>query len=312
MASEQAQGGATAGAPGKGEMLLAGTQSEVDAPRAQEQSRPMTSPAADRVFSGSVADVYDRYLVPLIFEPYAQHIASRVAKRDPRRVLEVAAGTGVATRALALALPSRTVIVATDLNQPMLDRALAVGTERPVEFRQADAQQLPFEDRAFDVVVCQFGVMFFPGKQLAFAEARRVLAPGGALLFSVWDRIEENEFADEVTAALADQFPEAPPAFLARTPHGYHQPDVIARDLGRGGFQERMAFETLTSRSRAASPEIPAIAYCLGTPLRDEIEARGAGSLARATRACADAIAGRFGSETVEGKIQACVIAADA
>jgi len=158
-------------------------------------------------------------------------------------------------------------------------------------FRQADAQELPFEDGAFDVVVCQFGVMFFPGKHLAFAEARRVLAPGGALVFSVWDRIEENEFADVVTAALVDRFPEAPPPFLARTPHGYHQPDVIARDLGRGGFRKGMAFETLTSRSRAASPEIPAIAYCQGTPLRDEIEVRGAGSLARATRACADAIA---------------------
>jgi ubiquinone/menaquinone biosynthesis C-methylase UbiE len=136
-------------------------------------------------------------------------------------VLEIAAGTGVVTRALASVLPDSVSIVATDLNQPMLDHASAVGTKRVVKWRQADAVQLPFEDRTFDAVVCQFGVMFFSEKSRAYSEARRVLRPGGVFIFNVWDRIEENEFADTVTAALELLFPEDPPHFLARTPHGY-------------------------------------------------------------------------------------------
>ena len=136
-------------------------------------------------------------------------------------MLEIAAGTGVVTRRLASALPESVAIVATDLNQGMLDQAAAAGTSRPVEWRRADAAQLPFPDKAFDAVVCQFGVMFFPDKARAFAEARRVLCPGGVFLFNVWDRIEENEFADVITAELATLYPADPPRFLARTPHGY-------------------------------------------------------------------------------------------
>jgi SAM-dependent methyltransferase len=234
----------------------------------------MGTVSSDKVFAGSIPDIYDRFLVPLIFDPYAIDLACRVASWRPARVLEVAAGTGVATRAMAAALPLGTAIVATDLNQPMLDRAAAVGTQQPVQWRRADAMQLPFDDARFDVVVCQFGVMFFPDKARAFAEARRVLAPGGALLFNGWDRIEHNEFADHVTRALARLFPADPPAFLARTPHGYHDRDAIERDLRLGGFTATPAFETVASRSRAASPHVPAVAYCQGTPLRNEIEAR--------------------------------------
>src|SRR5438105_15926731 len=157
---------------------------------------------SDKVFSGSIATLYDTYLVPLIFEPYAADLAKRLASRSVTRVLEIAAGTGVVTRALVSALPPNVSIVATDLNQPMLDHAAALGTKRPVEWRQADAMQLPFRNGTFDAVVCQFGVMFFPEKAKAFSEARRVLRPGGLFIFNVWDRITENEFADAVTTAL--------------------------------------------------------------------------------------------------------------
>src|SRR5271169_5386871 len=162
----------------------------------------MPAHSTDKVFAGSIPEVYDTYLVPLIFEPYARDLARRLMARCPRTVLEIAAGTGVVTRALATLLLSSVELVATDLNQPMLDRASSVGTCRPVEWRQADAMALPFADGRFDAVVCQFGAMFFPDRPRAFAQARRVLAPGGALLFSVWDRIEENEFAATVTEAL--------------------------------------------------------------------------------------------------------------
>jgi SAM-dependent methyltransferase len=272
----------------------------------------VASPDSDKVFAGSIPKLYDTYLVPLIFEPYAPNLANRLRSRSLSRVLEIAAGTGVVTRALASVLPESVSIVATDLNQAMLDQAAAVGTKRAVEWRQADAMQLPFGDATFDAVVCQFGVMFFPQKSKAFSEARRVLRPGGAFIFNVWDRIAENEFADTVTSALESLFPKDPPRFLARTPHGYHDRRSIERDLAGGGFVAAPRIDTLAARSRAASPRIPAIAYCQGTPLRNEIESRDASRLGEATDVAAAAIAKRFGHGAVDGKIQAHIVSIEA
>jgi SAM-dependent methyltransferase len=226
----------------------------------------------DHAFSDSLPVLYDTHMVPLLFEPYAADLAARLRTRSLADVLEVAAGSGVVTRALAATLPASVRIVATDLNPPRRERAAAVRTARTVEWRQADAMALPFADGSFDAVVCQFGAMFFPDKPHAFAEARRVLQPGGVFLFSVWDRIEENEFADVVTEALAAMFPDDPPQFLARTPHGYHHRAVIEADLAAGGFRTPL-ISTIAARSVAASPHIPAVAYCHGTPLRHEIQA---------------------------------------
>ena len=262
----------------------------------------------DKVFTGSIPKLYDTYLVPLIFEPYAADLVNRLSSRSLSRVLEIAAGTGVVTRALASMLPDSVSIVATDLNQPMLDHASALGTKRAVEWRQADAMQLPFQDGAFDAVVCQFGVMFFPEKSRAYSEARRVLRLGGVFIFNVWDRMEENEFADAVTTALETLFPEDPPRFLARTPHGYHDHRIIERDLADGGFVASSRIDTVAARSRAASSRVPAVAYCQGTPLRNEIETRDASRLGEATDIAAEAIARRFGRSAVDGKIQAHVV----
>ena len=267
----------------------------------------MSSPEIDKVFTGSIPKIYEEYLVPLIFEPYAADLANRVATRSLARMLEIAAGTGIVTRKLASVLPESVSIVATDLNQAMLDLASEVGTRRPVEWRQADAMQLPFEDSVFDAVVCQFGVMFFPDKSKAFAEARRVLRSGGILVFNVWDRIEENEFAHVVSAGLETLFPEDPPRFLPRTPYGYHDLAAIAGDLTNGGFSLLPRIDTVAARSQATSARLPAIAFCQGTPLRSEIEARGK-SLDQATDVAAEAIAQRFGPGPVDGKIQAHVV----
>lgn len=269
--------------------------------------------SSDKDFIGSIPQLYETHLVPLIFEPYATDFASRIAQRPATmtRVLEIAAGTGVLTRALAAALPEHVSIVATDLNQPMLDRAATLGTPRPVDWRQADALNLPFDDATFDAVVCQFGVMFFPDKARAFAEARRVLRTGGVFMFSVWDRIEENEFADIVTMALASMFPDDPPRFLARTPHGYYDRRIIERDLAAGGFTASPHISTVAARSRAASCRIPAIAYCQGTPLSNEIEARNPARVGEAVDMAAEAIAQRFGAADVDGKIQAHIVAVE-
>lgn len=268
----------------------------------------MNSTDGDRAFGGSIPQLYERYLVPLIFEPYAVDIAARVTRHRPSRVLEMAAGTGVVTRQLARSLAPDTSIIATDLNQAMLDQAATMSIARAVEWRQADAMQLPYADASFDMVVCQFGVMFLPDKGKAFAEARRVLQPGGHLIFNVWDRIEDNEFADTVIQALRDPFPDDPPRFLARTPHGYHDTALIARDLNAGGFGAAPEFATVTARSRAESAHVVAIAYCQGTPLRGEIEARATPALAEVTEVAAAALTRQFGGGAVDGKIQAHVV----
>lgn len=264
----------------------------------------------DKVFTGSIPENYDRYLVPLIFEEFAADIAQRAASLSPRLVLETAAGSGVVTRALTRRLSQDASYIATDLNQPMLDLAATrqVADVR-VKWRKADALALPFEDNAFDVVLCQFGVMFFPNRQAGYREARRVLKPGGRLLFNVWDRIEENVFANDVTNALAEIFPNDPPRFLARTPHGYHDTVLIRSELEKAGFSN-LVIETKTAQSRASSPRLPAIAYCKGTPLRTEIEARDTGKLEAATDHAAAVIANKHGRDEVAAKIQAHVIAA--
>lgn len=268
----------------------------------------MTNPQADKVFSSSISKLYEEHLVPMIFEPYAANLAQRLVPRKLNWVLEIAAGTGVVTRHLASLLPEHVSIIATDLNQPMLDLAARVGTARPVQWRQADALQLPFADHSFDAVLCQFGVMFFPDKIKAYAEARRVLRSGGVLLFNVWDRIEENEFAAVITSALEAVFPDDPPRFMARTPHGYYDVATIQRDLRSAGFAATPLIETIAARSTAVSARIPALAYCQGTPLRNEIEARDKSRLEQATDIAENALAKRFGRRPVTGKIQAHVI----
>ena len=264
---------------------------------------------ADSVFTGSIPQLYDRYLVPLIFEPYAVDLCRRVLECQPATVLELAAGTGVVTRHLARALPAETRIIATDLNQAMLDQATSVGTARPVEWRQADAMQLPFADASMDAVACQFGVMFFPDKAKAFAEARRVLRPGGTLLFNVWDNIKENDLVATVCEALDTLFPQNPPRFMHRGPHGYADKAQILRDLAAGGFREPRVL-TVAERSKAPSASEPVIGYCQGSPLRVEIEAHGPDALALATEAATAAVAARFGPGPVEGRIQAHVVVA--
>jgi SAM-dependent methyltransferase len=170
---------------------------------------------------------------------------------------------------------------------------------------------LPFADRSFDVVVCQFGVMFFPDRQKAYREARRVLKEGGHFIFSVWDALEQNEFADLTAAAVADMFPDDPPGFLARTPHGYHDERVIIADVHAAGFAN-VTVETVTRRSRAPTCRDPAIGFCQGSPLRSEIEARGKDRLEEATDAAAERISATFGAGPVDGMIQAHVITASA
>jgi ubiquinone/menaquinone biosynthesis C-methylase UbiE len=264
----------------------------------------------DKVCAGSIPELYDEYLVPMIFESFAADLASRVAANDPMEVLEIAAGSGVVTRVLASKLSENARYVVSDLNQPMLDHAAKrQGADERITWQQADALSLPFADNSFDAIACQFGVMFFPDRIAGYREARRVLKPGGVFHFNIWDHIGVNEFADIVTQTASAIFPDDPPVFLARTPHGHHDKAIITEELRAAGFAD-FAITTREDVSTAATPEHAAIAYCQGTPLKNEIEARNADLLAHVTQKATEAITGQFGSGPVTAKICAHVIAA--
>jgi SAM-dependent methyltransferase len=250
-------------------------------------------------------DVYDELLVPLIFQAYADDLARRLTDLRAGSILEVAAGTGVVTRAIADSLPDEVTITATDLVHGMVERARRVGTTRPVTWERADVMALPYEAESFDVVVCQFGAMFFDPKPDAFAEVRRVLRPGGRFLFSTWDGLELNEFAAVVNDAVKRPFPEEPPRFLERKPYAYHDREAIIDDLRVAGFDSQPEIERMERVSRARAPAQVATAFCAGTPLRDEIEGRGPDLLGEAIALAAAALAARFGHADLQGRISA-------
>jgi SAM-dependent methyltransferase len=209
---------------------------------------------------------------------------------------------------MAAALGADAAIVATDLNAAMLDHAARRGTPPGVQWRPADAMELPFDAAQFDAVVCQFGAMFFADKPRAYAQARRVLAPAGAFLFNVWDEIAANDFADTVSSALAGLFPNDPPRFLARVPYGCGDRAAIRRDLAAAGFVAEPVIDSVSARTHAPSAQAAATGFCQGTPLRGEIEQRAPDGLARATEVCAQALAKRFGGGAIAGWAQAFVI----
>ena len=225
----------------------------------------------DSAFAGSIPAIYDECLVPVLFAPYARDIAARAVVLGPRAVLELAAGTGVVSHLLAAALPGASV-VATDLNPAMLEVAAARGSAANLSFTPADAQALPFAGGVFDLVLAQFGAMFFPDKVGAYAEARRVLEPGGTLLFNVWDRLDRNPGSAAVHEAVREALPEPRPGFIARTPFGYHDPAAIEAELRAAGFAE-VTVERVAKASPPGSAAALARGMCLGSPLANELAA---------------------------------------
>lgn len=247
---------------------------------------------------------YDRWLAPALFRPFASDLAERVARRTPRRVLEIAAGTGVLTRAMVAAVPAAEV-TATDLNAAMVTHGSH--QEPEATWRQADALDLPFGDGRFDLAVCQFGVMFFPDKPAAFREVRRVLAPEGGLLFSTWGGVGTHGFAAALSAGIERAFPDDPPRFLTTGPHGYFDLDRVAADLTAGGL-ECVSTEPVTLEGRAESAAGVATGFCTGTPLRMAIEARG--DLTATTAVIAEEMTARLGDGPVTCEMTAYVIEA--
>jgi SAM-dependent methyltransferase len=258
----------------------------------------------DRLWVGSMPEAYDRWLAPSVFRPFARELARRAARLAPRKVLEIAAGTGVLTNELITALPAAEV-TATDLNAAMVEfgsrQAPGAG------WRQADALDLPFGDDRFDLVACQFGVMFFPDKPAAFAEVRRVLAPGGALLFTTWGDVGTHGFAAALVAGIERAFPEDPPVFVATVPHGYFDLDQVAADLAASGMGDFSA-EVVTLDGHADSAAEVAAGFCAGTPLRMEMAARS--DLEAGTMVVAAEMTARLGDGPVTAPMTAYVVEA--
>ncbi len=263
----------------------------------------------DIAFTGRIPELYERFLVPLIFRDYAEDLAGRALAAAPGSILEIGCGTGVLTRALAAGLARNQRLLATDLNAAMLEEARRILGDHPeIAWQTADASALPFEEGAFDLALCQYTVMFFPDKVAAYREIRRVLKPGRPFLFNTWDRLETSPIAELATEAACAAFPDDPPLFLKRTPYGYFDPEVVRRDLEQAGFRE-IEIEPREEVSRAETAQAAAFAFVQCTPLRGEIEARDPGRLDPITEAAAKTIAERYG-EPVEAPIRAYVVRA--
>ena len=261
----------------------------------------------DTKFAGSIPALYEECLVPVLFAPFAEDLVARAVALAPQQVLELAAGTGAVSHALAAALPEA-AIVATDLNPAMLDVAARAGHLPNLSFAPADAQALPFADGAFDLVLAQFGAMFFPDKTGAYGEVRRVLAPRGTWLFNVWDALEANSGSAAIHRAVREALPEPKPDFIARTPFGYHDAAAIEAELRAAGFAE-VAIERVARASPPGSAVPLARGMCLGSPLANEL-AQHPAALRDAALAAAIAAAERAEADSGGLTMAALVIAA--
>jgi ubiquinone/menaquinone biosynthesis C-methylase UbiE len=270
----------------------------------------MPDPSGDNSkFAGAIPELYERKLGPLFFEPYALDLARRTAKLKPRKILEVAAGTGILTRRLVDVLPREARITATDLNEPMLDQArLRVGRDERIIWRQADALNLPFDDGAFDAVVCQFGLMFFPDKPQGMHEFSRVLAAGGHLLLSVWDSLENNPLGRISNAVIAEFFPEDPPAFW-KIPFGFHDVKELKRIATAAGFID-VRIDTVRVEGSSPSADDAADGLVRGTPMANTILERAPDKFAEIVGRTSECLAAEYGASPLRVPMQAHVLTA--
>ena len=260
-------------------------------------------------FSGSIPAAYDRYLGPILFQPYAEDLAARLRLPENGSVLELACGTGIVTRVLRSSLPATAQLVATDLNEPMFRHAAAkFSQDEAVQWRQADASSLPFADRMFDAVVCQFGLMFVPDKALAAREAHRVLKPDGIFLFNVWSAIEHNPLAQITHETIASFFENDPPSFY-EVPFSYHDENEIRRVLRDAGFQQ-ITIEVVDKVATISRADDAAVGFVHGNPVAKVIVEHDPALLPVITKAVARAIAERFGEANMRAPMRAIVVQA--
>jgi len=269
----------------------------------------MTMPEANATFDGLIPEVYDNHLGAVLFEPYAADLVNRLKPRAAKDVLELACGTGIVTRALLEGLKPRPRLVATDLNEPMLHYARSKVASAPgLEWRQADASDLPFPDASYDAVVCQFGVMFVPDKLAAMKEARRVLRPGGVFAFNVWDKLEENDLGRTAHEVITRFFPFDPPQFYT-IPFGFHDAELIRSMLGQAGFAD-VEIESVAKESKSLSAGHVAVGLVRGNPVVNAIQERGGVEVGTVIAAVEEALRSRYGDSPLKAKMRAFVVMA--
>lgn len=260
-------------------------------------------------FVGSIPHNYDTCLGPFLFEFYAKDLARRVEVPVGSRVLEIACGTGITTRALRAALPESVEIVATDLNEPMLEHARSACEDLPnVCFEQADAMTLPFGDASFDAVVCQFGLMFFPDKPQGLREVHRVLKPGGSFTTNTWGSLDANPVIRVVESAVGRYLDGGPPAFFA-VPFGYHAHATIRADLTAGGLADT-ALEVVRTEGQSPAAKALATGFVEGSPGLAEIQERGNAAVPDIVAAVAADLAQAYGDAPLRAPLEAIVVSA--
>jgi ubiquinone/menaquinone biosynthesis C-methylase UbiE len=260
-------------------------------------------------FAGSIPAAYDRYLGPIFFPGYGEDLADRLKVAANSSVLELACGTGIVTRILRDRLPASVRLTATDLNEPMIEHAKTkFSASDAIEWKQADATSLPFDDRSFDAVVCQFGFMFFPDKSVAAREAHRVLKPGGVFLFNVWDSFEQNPLGKIAHETIARFFEKDPPAFY-QVPFGYHDQAEIRRVLELAGFTN-VRIDVVSIPSASTRVEDAATGLVEGSPIAVAIAEREASLFPVIKNAVAQALEKHFGAATFRTPMRALVVQA--
>lgn len=263
----------------------------------------------DAQFVGSIPELYERHLVPVIFDPFAEDLVARVGPRERGVLLEIACGTGVVTRKLLPGLGDEARLVATDLNEAMLHLAQARVPKDPrLTWRVADGGALPFPDGSFDVVLCEFGVMFYPDRDTGFREARRVLRPKGEFLFNVWDSFEHNPFGRIAHQTIASFFPAEPPTFYF-TPFGFHDAELIRSMLRTAGFRD-VQVEHVSGEAVAKSARDFATGLVRGNPVSAEIASRGTVDVENVVEALEAELAKAGGSAPHRSPMRALVVRA--
>lgn len=259
-------------------------------------------------FAGGIPENYDRYLRPLLFEPCARDLADRIGKSGPVRFLELACGTGVVTAQLLSRLDPQGTIVATDLNPDMIEVARKRLPSDRITWQVADATSLPFGSGSADVVICQFGWMFFPDKAKAMREAHRVLAPRGQLLFNVWDKIERNESGELAKSLYQRELGADAPTFFT-IPYGMHDVAPTMTMLTEAGFTDANV-EHVELTGRSPSPRHAAMGWLDGSPVLNEIILRRPDAISDLREKLTQAMAERFGDGPFESKLSAIVFSA--
>jgi ubiquinone/menaquinone biosynthesis C-methylase UbiE len=262
-------------------------------------------------FDGEIPTIYDACLGPVLFDPYADDLSRRVAADGLGEVLELACGTGILTKHLLANLPQTTRIVATDLSEDMVNYARGkLGTSERVQWRQANAMELPFANARFDAVVCQFGWMFMPDKVVAAREVRRVLRPGGTFLFNVWASLAHNDLPRVIQATLEERFPDDPPKFLLFA-FGYHERQLITTTLEAAGFSQVSLVEVARQSVQASARQV-ATGVVTGTPVRYALQDRGNINELELIDAITARLAKEFGDPPAMAKLLALVVTARA